>query len=86
MLLLVISAVPDAITNVWVARWRVLGWITQTAVANVGMAVIALAYTWWKVPEMGIAAAGWGWIISQTIGTAYTFAVEGAHMLRKGRT
>lgn len=85
LLLLVISAVPDAVTNVWVARWRVLGWISQTAIANVGMAVIALAYTWWKVPEMGIAAAGWGWIIGQTIGTVYTFAVEGVVWLRNGR-
>ncbi len=85
LLLLVISAVPDAVTNVWVARWRVLGWIGQTAVANVGMAIIALAYTWWKVPEMGIEAAGWGWIISQTIGTIYTFLVEGWHWMRNGR-
>ena len=85
LILLVISAVPDAVTNVWVARWRVLGWISQTAVANVGMAIIALAYTWWKVPTMGIEAAGWGWIISQTIGTAYTFAVEGWHWWRSGR-
>ncbi|MEM8706653.1 MAG: lipopolysaccharide biosynthesis protein [Actinomycetota bacterium] len=85
LLLLVVSAVPDAVTNIWVARWRVLGWIGQTAVANVGMAVIALAYTWWKVPEMGIAAAGWGWIISQSIGTVYTFLVEGWHWLRNGR-
>ena len=34
---------------------------------------------------MGIAAAGWGWIISQTIGTVYTFLVEGWHWLRNGR-
>ena len=84
LILLVLSAVPDAITNVWVARWRVLGWISQTAIANVGMAIIALAYTWWKVPEMGIEAAGWGWIISQTIGTVYTFLVEGWHWWRGG--
>ncbi len=85
LLLLVVSAVPDAGTNIWVARWRVLGWIGQTAFANVAMALIALAYTWWKVPDMGIAAAGWGWIISQTLGTIYTFLVEGWYWLRNGR-
>ena len=85
LLLLVVSAVPDALTNVWVARWRVLGWISQTAIANVGMAIIALAYTWWQVPNMGIAAAGWGWIISQSLGTVYTLIVEGWHWWRGGR-
>jgi len=84
LLLLVVSAVPDALTNVWVARWRVLGWISQTAIANVGMAIIALAFTWWQVPNMGIAAAGWGWIISQSLGTVYTLMVEVWHWWRGG--
>jgi len=85
LLLLVVSAVPDALTNVWVARWRVLGWISQTAIANVGMAAIALAFTWWQVPNMGIAAAGWGWIISQSLGTIYTLMVEAWHWWKGGR-
>ena len=56
-----------------------------TVPQHAGSYLIALAYTWWKVPEMGIAAAGWGWIISQSIGTVYTFLVEGWHWLRNGR-
>jgi Na+-driven multidrug efflux pump len=35
------------------------------------MALIALVLTWLMLPRLGIAAAGWGWLIAQSLGCVY---------------
>lgn len=66
--LLVISAVPDAVTNVYTAVLRVQGRLRMAAVLNVGIAVFALAGAWMLLPTHGIAGAGWAWIGAQLAG------------------
>lgn len=81
LLLLVVSAVPDGITNIWVSRWRVMGWVGRVAVLNVLMAVVALAFAWISVPHLGIEGAGWAWIIAQSSGCVFIAGVEVVHRL-----
>ncbi len=85
LLLLVVSAVPDAITNIWVSRWRVMGWVGRVAVLNVLMAVVALTVAWELVPRTGIEGAGWAWIVAQSSGCVFIAGVEGVHRLARSR-
>jgi O-antigen/teichoic acid export membrane protein len=66
--LLVLSAVPDAVTNVYTAVLRVQGRLRMAAVLNVGIAVLALGGTWVLLPVHGIVGAGWAWIGAQLAG------------------
>ncbi len=66
---LVVSAIPDAITNVYVSVLRVRRQLALAAMLNIGMAAIALAVAWYLLPSMGIVGAGWAWLIAQTAGT-----------------
>jgi O-antigen/teichoic acid export membrane protein len=70
LLVLVASAVPDAVTNVAVSVLRVERRLRQAAVLNVGMAVLALSLAWLLLPVMGIIGAGVAWLTAQTAGTA----------------
>ena len=69
LVLLVISAVPDAVTNVGVAQWRVQGRTGRVAALNIGMATVTLAGTWLLAPTLGVVAPGWAWLTAQTLGT-----------------
>jgi O-antigen/teichoic acid export membrane protein len=69
LLLLIISAVPDAITNVYVSVLRVRRRLGDAAVLNLGMAALTLALAWVLLPSMGIAGAGAAWLIAQTAGS-----------------
>jgi ADP-heptose:LPS heptosyltransferase/GT2 family glycosyltransferase/O-antigen/teichoic acid export membrane protein/thymidylate kinase len=66
---LVISAIPDAITNVYVSVLRVQKRLVWAAILNIGMAAIALVVAWFLLPQMGIIGAGWAWLLAQTAGT-----------------
>lgn len=66
--LLVLSAVPDGITNVYAAVLRVQHRFRAVAGLNVGIAVIALAGTWVLLPRVGIVGAGWAWFGAQAVG------------------
>ncbi len=69
LVLLVISAVPDAVTNVGVAQWRVQGRTGLVAALNIGMATVTLVGTWLLAPHLGVVAPGWAWLTAQTLGT-----------------
>jgi O-antigen/teichoic acid export membrane protein len=65
---LVISAVPDAITNIAVSVLRVRGRLVAAAAINGTMAAVALIGAWLLVKPEGIAAVGWAWLAAQTLG------------------
>jgi O-antigen/teichoic acid export membrane protein len=69
LLLLVISAVPDAITNVYVAVLRVQQRLRHAALLNLGMAVFTLGLAWVLLPQLGIAGAGLAWLSAQVAGS-----------------
>ena len=65
----VLSAIPDALTNIWVSYERAMGRLRRTALLNVGMGAATLLLAWVLLPSRGIAGVGWGWLAAQTLGT-----------------
>jgi len=72
--LLVVSAIPDAITNIFVSILRVRQQLTYAAILNVGMAAVTLSLAWILLPYMGIAGAGAAWLCGQTTGSVAAVA------------
>jgi O-antigen/teichoic acid export membrane protein len=68
--ILVVAAVPDAITNLAVAHWRSLGEFRRCLRLNLLMATTCLTLTWLWLPHLGVEAAGWAWLAGQTAGAA----------------
>jgi O-antigen/teichoic acid export membrane protein len=77
--LLVLSAVPDGVTNIYAAVLRVQERYRFCAVLNVGIAVVALAGAWLLLPHLGIVGVGWAWIGAQLVGCV----VVAADLLRQ---
>jgi ADP-heptose:LPS heptosyltransferase/O-antigen/teichoic acid export membrane protein len=69
LIILVASAIPDAITNVYVAALRVKRNLAAAAWLNLGMAAMTMALAWLLLPSLGIEGAGWAWLIAQSAGT-----------------
>ena len=67
--LLVLSVVPDALTNIAVARHRVRERLWDAAGVNMTIAVVVLVATWALVPALGIDGAGWAWVAGQVAGS-----------------
>lgn len=74
LLILALSAVPDAITNVAVSVLRVTQRIRLALALNAGMLVGCLAGAWLVLPRLGILGAGVAWIASQAVGAAWVVA------------
>jgi O-antigen/teichoic acid export membrane protein len=70
LVLLVVSAVPDAMTNVYVSVLRVEQRFRAAAALNIGMGLGVLALAWWLLPLVGVAGAGLAWLIMQVAGSA----------------
>lgn len=68
LVILAISAVPDLITNVAVARYRVQGRLMAAAVVNTVIAAIAIGGTALALHRHGINGAGWAWALAETAG------------------
>ena len=73
--ILTVSAVPDAITNIYVSVLRVQRHLRWAALFNLGMGSLTLALAWILLPMLGIAGAGFAWLIAQVTGSL----VVGAH-------
>jgi O-antigen/teichoic acid export membrane protein len=71
LLLFVIVAIPDAVTNVYVTVLRVRGLPQRAAAMNLAMAVVALAGGWWLMGLFGVAGAAWAWALAQAVGCFY---------------
>jgi O-antigen/teichoic acid export membrane protein len=67
--ILIASAVPDAITNVYIAVLRVQRRLRRAAMLNLSMAALTLILAWILLPRLGIAGGGWAWLIAQTAGS-----------------
>jgi O-antigen/teichoic acid export membrane protein len=73
--ILVVAAIPDAVTNLAVAHWRSLGEFRRCRRLNLVMAVTCLALTWLWLPRFGIAAAGLAWLAGEFAGALLVAAV-----------
>ncbi|WP_051967226.1 lipopolysaccharide biosynthesis protein [Kitasatospora mediocidica] len=65
---LVLSAFPDAVSNVAVATLRVRGLLARAAALNTTIAVTAVAGAWFTTPHLGILGAGLSWLGAQLLG------------------
>jgi O-antigen/teichoic acid export membrane protein len=66
--ILVVAAIPDAVTNLAVAHWRSLGEFRRCLRLNLVMAATCLVLTWLWLPRWGIAAAGVAWLAGEFAG------------------
>ncbi|MDT5080773.1 MAG: hypothetical protein QOJ80_5410 [Mycobacterium sp.] len=71
LLLLTLSAVPDAVTNIAVAMLRVTGRMRTALLLNGAMLVACVGAAWFVLPLTGIVGAGTCWLASQSVGAAW---------------
>ncbi|MGO9876438.1 MAG: lipopolysaccharide biosynthesis protein, partial [Acidimicrobiia bacterium] len=83
LLILVVSSIPDAITNVAVAVLRVRRNFAAAAGLNWLIAASTALLAWVLLPHLGIAGAGLAWLIAQSLGAA---VVAGTLVTRTCRT
>jgi O-antigen/teichoic acid export membrane protein len=74
LIVLTLSAIPDAVTNLAVAVLRATGRMRTALWLNVAMLVGALTLAWVLLPVIGIVAAGVGWIVAQVAGASWVLA------------
>lgn len=68
IILLALSALPDAVTNIAVAYLRLKKDLKPASVLNVIMGVSTIGLIFIIVPVAGIDAPGWAWLITQSVG------------------
>ncbi|GAA4590959.1 O-antigen/teichoic acid export membrane protein [Actinoplanes octamycinicus] len=66
--ILVLAALPDAVTNLAVAHWRSRGEFRLCRRLNLVRAVSCLALTWLLLPGAGVTGAGVAWLAGQSAG------------------
>jgi O-antigen/teichoic acid export membrane protein len=74
LLLLTLSAIPDAVTNIAVAVLRITGRMRAALVLNGAMVVSCVVGAWLVVGQTGIFGAGVCWIVSQVVGAVWVLA------------
>jgi O-antigen/teichoic acid export membrane protein len=68
LILLAVSALPDAVSNVAVAVCRVTHRLAYSSVLNLGILAMTLATAWILMPRLGIAGVGAAWLGAQIVG------------------
>ncbi len=73
LVLLAISALPDAISNVAVGICRVTQRLKYSTMLNLGILVVTLASAWELMPLLGIVGVGVAWLGAQILGAIASF-------------
>lgn len=68
LVILAVSSIPDLVTNVAVARYRVQNRLGAAAAVNAVIAIVAIGGAAWALPRYGINGAGWAWTIAEVAG------------------
>jgi O-antigen/teichoic acid export membrane protein len=68
LILLAISAIPDAVSNVAVVICRVTQRLGYSTGLNLSLLVMTLVGAWVLMPPLGIAGVGVAWLGAQTVG------------------
>jgi O-antigen/teichoic acid export membrane protein len=68
LVLLAISALPDAVSNIAVAVFRVTKRLNYSASLNIGIMITTIAGAWFLMPPLGILGAGAAWLAAQVLG------------------
>jgi O-antigen/teichoic acid export membrane protein len=75
LILLAISALPDAVSNVAVVVCRVTQRLGYSTALNLGILVVTVVAAWVLMPRLGIAGVGVAWLGAQTIGAIASLPV-----------
>lgn len=68
LVLLAISALPDAVSNIAVAVFRVTKKLNYSASLNTGIMITTIVGAWFLMPPLGILGAGAAWLGAQVLG------------------
>jgi O-antigen/teichoic acid export membrane protein len=68
LVLLAISAIPDAVSNVAVAVCRATNRLGYSAAINLGLLVFTVVSAWLLMPRFGLLGVGIGWLAAQVLG------------------
>jgi O-antigen/teichoic acid export membrane protein len=68
LILLAISALPDAVSNVAISIFRVTERLTYSTLLNLGIFGTTVLGAWFLMPSLGIAGVGVAWLGAQTLG------------------
>jgi O-antigen/teichoic acid export membrane protein len=68
LVILAISAIPDAISNVAVAICRITLRLGYSTLLNLGILLVTLTGSWVLMPKFGIIGAGIAWLVAQALG------------------
>ncbi|WP_418004905.1 lipopolysaccharide biosynthesis protein [Mycobacterium sp. PDNC021] len=74
LLVLALSAVPDAVTNLAISVLRVTDRVRIALLLNAGMLIGCLTAAWFATPVLGILGAGVAWLLSQSMGAVWVLA------------
>lgn len=74
LLILTVSAVPDAITNIYVAILRARDRVGTAATLTTSMALLATVGAWYLVGPLGLEGVGVAWGGSQVAGSLFVLA------------
>lgn len=68
LVVLAISAIPDAVSNIAVAVLQATHRLVYSATLNIGIMITTFCCAWLLMPSLGILGAGVGWITAQVLG------------------
>jgi hypothetical protein len=68
LILLAISAAPDAVSNVAVAVCRATNRLGYSAAINLGILGCTVVSAWYLMPRYGLLGVGLGWLAAQVLG------------------
>jgi O-antigen/teichoic acid export membrane protein len=68
LLILAVSAIPDAVSNLYVPVLRVRNRLRAGAALTLGMALFSVIAGWIVAPSLGLAGIGAAWGVGQTLG------------------
>jgi O-antigen/teichoic acid export membrane protein len=83
LVVLVLSAFPDTVSNVAVATLRVRNLLPRAAALNLSIATIALVGAWICTPHLGILGAGEAWLAAQIFGALAVLVLHRALLPRR---
>ena len=68
LILLALSAGPDAVSNIAVAVCRSTGRLAYSVAINIGILITTLTAAWLLMPRFGLLGVGVGWLGAQVLG------------------
>jgi O-antigen/teichoic acid export membrane protein len=77
LILLVLASLPDMVTSVAVSVLRLQGKLARAAALNMSMAAVYLLGSWFTLPHLGIAGAGWSALAAQSLGMTAVLLAAG---------